>query len=197
MQWLDYAHTGNPLLFQDLVPQRLHSRPMNFGTEMMFGVIAVKKPDPIVELVVTAHALCHGFVRIAAVMTIVPVEIGKAVTEIPERKKKTDVGPVENSENDEVGNEKRQFRHSPKSLAPTFPFQLAVSGLRVFPEKAEERVTQRGFGLAIVSMFVDRDPIDHVSAFVGPICVALVVLHVNALVKNLAETHGHRFKNAE
>ena len=70
---LDDAHAGQSLLFGDLLTERRHSRPVHFRPEMMFSVVAVKKPDPVVKFVVTAHALGYRFVRVAAIMSIVTV----------------------------------------------------------------------------------------------------------------------------
>jgi len=95
------------LLFHDLIAERLHSCPMHFRSEMMLRVIAVKEPDPIVKFVVTAHAPGKRFVRVAAIVAVVAVEVGKAMAKVPKRHKKTDVVPVENAENEERGNEQR------------------------------------------------------------------------------------------
>ena len=46
-------------------------------------------------------------------------------------------------------------------------------------------------------MFVDRDPIDRLAILTRPVSVSLVVLHVNALVKNLAKSNSDGLKNAE
>ena len=104
---LDYSDTGSPLLFYDLVAERLHARPMYFRTEMMLRVVAVKKPDPIVKFIVTTHPPGKRFVRVAAIMAVIAVEIGKAMAQVPERHKKTDVAPVESAKNDEGENEQR------------------------------------------------------------------------------------------
>ena len=93
------------MLFHDLVAERLHSCPMHLRSEMMLGVIAVKEPDPIVKFVVTAHAPGKRFVRVAAIVAVVAVEVGKAMAKLPERHKKTDVAPIQNAKNDERRNE--------------------------------------------------------------------------------------------
>jgi hypothetical protein len=46
---------------------------MHFQTEMVFGVVAVIEPGPVVKFVIATHALGNRFIRIAAVMTIVAV----------------------------------------------------------------------------------------------------------------------------
>ena len=74
---------------------------------MMLGMEAVKKPDPIVKFVVTTHPPGKRFVRVAAVVAVVAVEVGKTMAKVPERHKKTDVAPVENAEDYKRENEKR------------------------------------------------------------------------------------------
>ena len=103
----DYPDTGSALLFHDLVAERLHTRPMYFRTEMMLRVVAVKKPDPIVKFLVTAHAPGKRFVRVAAIVPVVPVQVRKAMAKVPEGNEETDVTPVKDAENDECGHEQR------------------------------------------------------------------------------------------
>ena len=95
------------MLFHDPIAERLHSCPMHLWSEMMLRVVAVKEPEPIVKFVVTAHAPGKRFVRVAAIVAVVAVEVGKAMAKVPERHKKSDVAPVENAESDERGNEQR------------------------------------------------------------------------------------------
>ena len=107
VRWFDDTHAGRALSIDNLITKSLHPSPMHLGTEMMLSVIAVKEPDPIVKLLVTAHAPGEWLVRVAAIVAVVTVEIGKAMAEIPKRKKETDVVPVKDAENDERGNEQR------------------------------------------------------------------------------------------
>src|ERR1700736_5681406 len=79
----DDADAGGALLVDDLVAEGLHPGPMHFRPEMMFGVVAVKEPDPVIEFVVTAHAPRDRFVRVAAVMPVVTIQVGEAVAKIP------------------------------------------------------------------------------------------------------------------
>src|SRR5213075_2002691 len=60
-----------------------------------------------------------------------------------------------------------------------------------------ERVSKRMFRLAIVTMFVNRDPIDGLAFLVRSVGVAFVVLHVDAVVENLTEPDADRFEDAE
>ena len=95
------------MLFDNPIAKCLHSGPMHLRSEMMLGVVAIKKPDPVVKLLVAAHAPRERLIRVPAIVPVVPVQVRKAVAEIPERQKKTDVTPVENSEDDERRNKER------------------------------------------------------------------------------------------
>ena len=152
---LDDAHAGGPLLVDNLIAKSLHSRPMHFRPEMVLGVVAVIKPNPVVKFIVTAHAPRHRLVRIAAVMPIVPIQVRETVTEIVERKKKTDVAPVEDAENDKGHNEKREFENAPECFARIFALQLLKDRLGIFPEKTEKGVLERMLGFAFLAVFVN------------------------------------------
>src|SRR4029077_748745 len=91
---LDYADSSFPLLLHDLIAEHLHSRPMHLWPEMVFGVVAVVEPCPVIELAVGAHSPCNRLVGIATIMAVIAVEIRKAVAEIPKWQKETDVVPV-------------------------------------------------------------------------------------------------------
>ena len=117
MRHLDHAHASLALLLHDLITERLHSRPMHLWPEMMFRVVAVEEPNPVVELTVTAHAPRNRVVGISAIMPIVSVQIRQAVTKIIERQKETDVMPVKNTEYSKRRDEARQLEHSPKRFA--------------------------------------------------------------------------------
>src|SRR5262245_26041737 len=97
MRWFDYAHASRTLLIDNLVTKGLHSCPVHLRPEVMFGMIAVVEPDPVIEFVVTAHTPSNWFVRIAAIVTVVAVEIRQAVTKVPEPKQETDVVPIEHA----------------------------------------------------------------------------------------------------
>ena len=53
---LDNAHASRSLLVDDLIAEYLHPRPMHLWAEVMFCVVAVVEPGPVIELVVAAHA---------------------------------------------------------------------------------------------------------------------------------------------
>ena len=90
-----------------------------------------------------------------------------------------------------------QFEHSPKCLARILALQFLENGLGILAEEADERVFQRMFRFAVVAVFINRNPIDRVTMIVRPVGVPLVMLHVNALIKNLAEANRDRFHDAE
>src|SRR5262245_27224885 len=111
---LNDTHPGFALLLDDLIAQRLHSRPMHLWPEMMFSMVAIVKPRPVIQLAVGAHAPCNRLVGIASVMPIVAVQIREAVAEIPKRQKENDVMPVQNTEDYKSRDEAHQLEYSPK-----------------------------------------------------------------------------------
>ena len=52
-------------------------------------------------------------------------------------------------------------------------------------------------GLAVVPVFVNRNPIDRLAVFVRSVGISLVMLHMDAFIENLTEADGDRFQNAE
>jgi len=197
VRWLDHADPGGTLLIDYLVTQRLHPGPMDLWPEMMLGVVTVIKPDPVIELVIAAHAPRNRLVRISAVMPVVPVQIRQAVAKVPKRQKKTDVTPVQNAQDDESSNKRCEFEDSPKRLARIFPFQFLENGLGIFAEETEERVCERTFGFTVLAVFINRNPIDSFALVVRAVGVSLVMPHVNAFVENLAKTDRDRLQDAK
>ena len=137
---LDHAHTGGALLLHNLITKRLHPRPMDFRPEMMLRVVTIVEPGPVIELVVAAHAPGERLVRIAAIVPVKPVQVGKAVAEIIKRKKETNVTPVENAKDDERPDKKRELQDTPESLARILALQFLENRLRIFAEETEESV---------------------------------------------------------
>ena len=194
---LDHAHTGGALLLYNLVTKRLHAGPVNLRPKMMFGMVAVAKPGPIVELVVTAYPPGERLVRIAAIVPVIPIQVGKAVTEVVKRKKETDVAPVEYAKNDEGRDEKREFQDTPECLAWILALQFLEHGLRIFPKEAEEGVFERVLRVSVVAVLVNRNPVHRLSIFIGQVGIALMMLHMDALVKNLTEADRDRLQDAK
>ena len=94
---LDHAHTGRALLIHNLITECLHSCPMDLRPKMMLGMVSIIKPGPIIQLVVAAHSPGERFVRIAAEVALIPIQVGEAVAEVIERQQETNVMPVQNA----------------------------------------------------------------------------------------------------
>ena len=163
----------------------------------MFGMVPIVEPRPVIKLTVGAHAPGNRLVGIAPVMPIVAVQIREAVAKIPERKKETDVMPVQYPEDNKRRDEAHQLEYPPKRLARILALQFPENGLGILAKETNKRVFQRMFGFTVMAVLVNRNPIDRVTMIVRPVRVALVMLHVNAIVKDLTETHGDRFHDAE
>ena len=95
---------------------------MHLRPEMMFGMVAIVEPRPVIDLAGGAHALGNRLIGIAAVMPVVAIQIREAVAKIPKRQKETDVMPVQNTEDHKSRDETRQLEHSPERLARIFAF---------------------------------------------------------------------------
>src|SRR5215468_7426668 len=91
----DHTHPSLPLLLDNLIAERLHSRPVHLRPEMMFGVVAVVEPRPVIHFSVGAYAPCNRLIGIAPVMPVVTVQVREAMAKIPKRQKETDVMPVQ------------------------------------------------------------------------------------------------------
>src|SRR5881398_1447505 len=105
--------------------------------------------------------------------------------------------PVKNTEHNKRGDKARQLEHSPKRLPRVLPLQFLEDGLGILAKETDKRVFQRMFRFTVMAVLVNRNPIDRVTMIVGAVGVALVMLHVNALVKDLTEANGNRFHDAE
>src|SRR5262249_16869651 len=104
--YFNHAHPSRALLLDDLIAQGLHSRPVHLWPEVMFGVVTVIKPSPVVKLVVRAHAPSDRLIRVAAVMTVIAVQIRQAMAKVPKRQKKTDVVPVQHTQDNKSCDER-------------------------------------------------------------------------------------------
>jgi len=80
MRALDRADAFLFLQVGNALPERFHFCPMHFRPEMVLGVIAVVKEEPVVDFAVAAHAPGNRFVRVRAVMAIITVQVTEAVT---------------------------------------------------------------------------------------------------------------------
>jgi len=68
--WVNHAHTSRALPFGNLILKGLNARPMDFRSKMMFGVITVIEPDPVIEPVIATHAPRDWLIGIAAVVPV-------------------------------------------------------------------------------------------------------------------------------
>ena len=97
MRRSNHAHARFALMLDNLIPKRAHPGPVNLWPKVMFGVVAVVEPDPIIQFVITADAPGDRLIGISTVMSVVAVQVGKTMPEIPKRKKETEVVPVQNT----------------------------------------------------------------------------------------------------
>src|ERR1700741_1868137 len=95
MRWLDHVNAGLDLLLSDLRVQLVHLGPMNLRLVVMLSVITVVKPDRIIGLAVAAPSPGDRFIWVPSEMTVIPVKIREAVTEIIERHVKEQKFPVQ------------------------------------------------------------------------------------------------------
>src|SRR5262249_21693653 len=116
---------------------------------------------------------------------------------IPERQKETDVMPVKNTEDNKCADKQHKLGHAPKRLARIFPLQFFKDCLGIFTEKAQERVFEWTLRFAVVTVFVNGDPIDGLTVLVGTVSISFVMLHVNAFVENLTEADRDRLQDAK
>src|SRR5262249_10907671 len=151
----DNTHPGFPLFLDDLIAKRLHSGPMHLWPKMMFGVVTVVEPRPVIELFVGAHTPGNRLVWIAAVVPIVTVQIREAVAKIPKRKKETDVMPVEDTKDHKSRDEADQFEHSPKCFARVLALQFLKNSFGILAKEAPECVLQDMLRFSVMAMLVN------------------------------------------
>src|SRR5438045_3312279 len=146
----DDPNADGALLFHDLIPEGLHPGPMHLGPEMMLGVVTIKEPDPIIEFVVATYTLRDWFVRIAAIMQVITVQVGEAMAKVPEAEEKHDVVPVQDTEYDKGGEEENELGDSPECFSFVLAHKRLENGDGIFSKEAEECVAERMLGLAVV-----------------------------------------------
>src|SRR5678816_1940966 len=117
MRRLDHPNPSSALLIQNLITKGFHSSPMNLRAEMMLRMVPVVEPSPVIKPVIRAHTPGERFVWITSIVPVIAIQIGKAVTEIVERKKKTNITPVQDREDDECADKKRQLQNTPECFA--------------------------------------------------------------------------------
>ena len=93
--------------------------------------------------------------------------------------------------------ERRQLNVAPEIIA-IFPFpQVLADRADVVAEKTQENIAPRIFGLAVMPVSVDRQPIDRVTFFILPVGVPLVMLHMHGVVHRLREAAGDRLRDSK
>ena len=183
---VDHANTFLLLQIGNAPAESFHFGPMDFWAEMMLGVIAIVKEKPVIDLAVAAHAPRNRFVGIRAVVPEIAVQITEAVTEIKKwQEVENDVAPVEQKHDEERSGESGQFDISPREIAIAALAQFFANRANIIAKETQKNVAPRVFRFAVVAMFVDRDPIDGLTVFVGSISIALVMLHVDSVVVRL------------
>src|SRR5689334_7046325 len=147
---------------------------------MMLGVIAIVEEQPVVNFSVAAYAPGNRFVRIGTIMAEITIQVTEAMSEVIKRQEiKHDVMPVQNRQHDQSDDERGQFDIAPDVVGIIAFLQFTADRRRVIPEITQENVAPWIFRLAIVTVSVNRKPIDGVAALVLPIGIALMMLHVN------------------
>jgi hypothetical protein len=164
MRRFNHPHAFAPLLIRDLAMKRIHFGPMHLGPEMVFGMVAVIKPQPVVQFVVTADSPGNRLVRIASKMKIIAVQVGEAVPKIIKGQKEEHEMPVQHEPQHEQAEESHNFKHSPKSVAGIAARDFAINGFRIVPKIAQEDVRPDILRLALVSVPVNRKPVDAADA---------------------------------
>src|SRR5260221_817878 len=94
VRWLDHVNASLDLLLADLLVQLVHLGPMNLRLVVMFGVIAVVKPDRIIEFPVAADTPSNWFIWVPTEVAGVPYNVRKRITEIKKRGRKKKTLPV-------------------------------------------------------------------------------------------------------
>lgn len=118
--------------------------------------------------------------------------------EVEERKEvENDIAPVEEEQDEQGGHSRGELDISPKKIARAAFAQFLANGGGIVAEKTQKHIGPRILGFAIMTVAIDRQPIDGFAVFVLPIGIALVMLHVNGVVIGLREATSDRLGNAK
>jgi hypothetical protein len=198
MRALDYAHAFLLLQIGDASTKPFHFDPVHLRPEMVLGVITVVEKEPVINFAVTADAPGDRLVRVGAVMPVITVQVTKAVAEIEERQKiKNDVAPVEQKHHQERGRESGELDVSPEQFLCAALAQFPSNRAHIVAEETEKDVAPRIFRFAVVTMFVNGNPVDGLAAFIRPIGVAFVMLHVHRVVIGLRKAARDRLSDSK
>src|SRR6266496_408749 len=136
---------------------------------MMLGVVPIVEKEPVVDLAVAAHAPRDRFVRISAVMPVITIEVTEAVAEIEKRQEiKNDVAPVKEKHHEERRCERCQLNIPPHQSARSALAQFFPDCAHVVAKETKEDVAPGVLRLAVVAVFVNRNPIDGIAIFIRP-----------------------------
>ena len=117
--------------------------------------------------------------------------------EVIERQEEQDKFPVqdahENKETDERGN----FTNTPIRIRTALAFDFRKDRLGIVSQIAEKDVAPDVLSLAIVAVAVDRQPINGLSFFIGPVAIPHVVPMMDIFVECLRESKRDRFHHSE
>src|SRR6516225_4548107 len=126
---------------------------------MVLGVVAIVKPEQIIQFVVRAYPPGDRLVGVAAIMQEITVQVCAAVPQIIEGEKEKPEFPVQHKANGNRSTQNHNLDYAPASIDPVFSFDFAINYLRVFPQVAQENIPPGVFGLAIMSVAIDRNPV--------------------------------------
>src|SRR5215470_11603236 len=162
---LDRAHAFLFLQVLDAPPKLFHFGPVNLWTEMVLGVIAVIKKQPVVNFSVTAYAPRNRLVRIRPIVPVIAIQVTKTMAEIPERQEIQDESPVnemnrigrdDNRHDQKCCGECRQFQIAPEIVAVvSFP-EIIADRANVVAKETQKNVSPRILLLAVMAVPVDR-----------------------------------------
>jgi hypothetical protein len=117
------------------------------------------------------------------------------VAEIVKGQKDDDEPPVQDAEQNEKTDKRPNFHNAPKGIFGTLSLDFSVDRLGVVAQITEKNVTPNVFRFVIMTMAIDRQPIDGVSMFVAPVAVSHVMAMMNVLVKSLGKAEAKRLYN--
>lgn len=164
VRMLDRAHSFPSLQVFDAPPELFHFGPVNLGTEMVLGVIAIIEKKPVVNFSVTAYAPSDRLVRVRPIMPIIAIQITKTMAQIPERQEIENESPInemnrigrdDNRHDKKCCGECRQFETAPEIVAVVSLPEIIADRANVVPKETQKDVPPRIFRLALMAMPVD------------------------------------------
>jgi len=188
---------GFALGLLDLKVEGVHPGPVEAGAVVVFGVVAVVEPEEVVDAFVGGDAPGEGEVGVSAVVEVVAVEVGEAVAEVVEGEIGEHEFPVEEEAGEVEDYEGGDFENAEVGVGGVAAFDFAVDGLGIVTEVREEDVGEDIFGLAVVAVAIDGEPVGDFAGGIGAVGVAHVVSAVDGVVEGLGEADGEGFEEGE